>query len=200
MLKSLLYSIVFSLAIVFVSCKGKDGSIGPAGPAGVAGPTGSSGVAGPAGPAGSVGPAGPAGPAGAVGAKGDPAGALQFSMGKSVSDDSLRFYMLVDLSKQTLPMTSIEKGVVHCYYNSGGYWFPVPGVVKLNSGLTTSLAFAYRMADKSMQVVIYSPSLYKVETATDIRVVIVPAQNARLNANIDFKNYLEVARAFNLEI
>ncbi|HEV7347153.1 hypothetical protein [Telluribacter sp.] len=189
------------------SCKGEQGDVGPQGAAGVAGPTGAVGATGPKGDKGDTGATGAAGTpgatgtTGATGAKGnpgDPAGALQFSMGQMVSDDNLRFNLSLDLSTAKSSMAAIEKGMILCYYNSGGYWFPVPGVVTLNSSRISSLAFAYRMVGNKMEVVVYSVDLKGKETATDIRVVLVPAQNARINADINFKNYSEVAKAFNL--
>lgn len=187
------------------SCKGKEGEVGPQGVAGVAGPAGPAGAKGDKGDKGDTGATGATGATGEKGEKGDKgdkgdsAGALQFSVGQVESDGDLRFNLSFDLS--SVPnRAALEKGMVLCYYKSADFWFPVPGVVPLNNGRLGTMLFAYRLEDTQMKVVVYSLDMRGKETATDIRVVLVPAQNARLHAGIDYKNYLEVAKAFNLPI
>ncbi|HEV7347493.1 hypothetical protein [Telluribacter sp.] len=195
-IKQVLFVTALSLSAALYSCEGPEGQIGPQGP------TGQSGAQGQQGPKGDKGDAGEKGEAGDKGEAGNPAGAIQFSMGASISNESGSFVDTTVITYKNL--SAVEKGLVQGYVKSRNTWFPIPNKIRLasendNLGVIKDVLFAYRLDNSTMITTVHvwegGGLKYQVQ---DIRVVIVPAQNARLNAEVDFSNYEEVRKAYNL--
>ena len=65
----------------------------------------------------------------------------------------------------------------------------------------SDLLFAYRVQNQHVISIVHVwEGLGKRYRLQDIRLVFVPAQAARLNAELDWNNYEEVRRAFNLPL
>ena len=147
---------------------------------------------------GAIGPAGEIGPKGDPGEAGDPAGAFQFSTDtlSTEADGSTGFGLT--LTKDIA--SSIEKGVVLVYAKSGNFWFPLPGIVPFGNEIS-NYTFAYGVDKLDLNfLLIQRDAAPKKRFFTNLRIVIVPAVNARLNAQVDYKNYEEVRKAFNLAL
>lgn len=145
---------------------------------------------------GAIGPAGEAGPKGDPGEPGDPAGAFQFSTDtlSTEADGSTGFGLTLNQDIAS----SIEKGVVLVYAKSGNFWFPLPGIVPFGNEIS-NYTFAYGVDKLDLNfLLIQRDATPKKRFFTNLRIVIVPAVNARLNAQVDYKNYEEVRKAFNL--
>ena len=148
---------------------------------------------------GDVGPAGPQGETGAKGDpgdQGDPAGAFQFSTDTLSTEANGNTGFGLTLTKDIA--TSIEKGVVLVYAKSGNFWFPLPGIVPFGNEVS-NYTFAYGLENLKLNfLLLQRDTTPKKRFFTNLRIVIVPAVNARLNANVDYKNYEAVRKAFNL--
>ncbi|WP_247235310.1 hypothetical protein [Telluribacter sp. SYSU D00476] len=186
----LLFVAALSLSATLYSCEGPQGEIGPQGP------TGQSGAQGQQGPKGDKGDKGDKGEAGESG------GALQFSMGPSSSTDNGSFIDTTVITYKNL--AAVEKGLVQGYVKLRNVWFPIPNKLRVPTekdanGLIKDVLFAYRIQDGRMISTVHvfegGGEKYLLQ---DIRVVIVPAQNARLHAGLDLSNYEEVRKAYNL--
>lgn len=151
------------------------------------------------GPQGEVGPEGPQGPQGVQGEQGEPgtAGAFQFSTGAAQTDESGDvFFALEDLPADAI--ASVEKGVILVYAKSQNLWFPLPGIVLFGQNQVSNYSFFYGIEGSDMNVYLLQTSETAQRSFQDIRVVVVPALNARLSAEVDLKNYEAVRKAFNL--
>lgn len=166
----------------FIGCKdGEAGAIGPAGPTGPAGP------AGPAGPTGATGPAGPAGQNGN-------ANVIQLTFGSKVHSGAEISFTLTGVTQAVL-----NQSAYFTYVTPGnGYWYSLPGTTVggtkeyrtyvTSQGSGTPLVYVNRVAGTGS------------ETFTNTRVVIIPASalsNAR-KASVDYTNYQEVKKYYNL--
>jgi hypothetical protein len=172
MIRKLLYLFLIGTIPFLTSCDKLKGDIGPAGPQGETGPKGDPGEVG------------------------DPAGAFQFSTDtlSTQADGSTGFGLTLtqDIA------SSIEKGVVLVYAKSGNFWFPLPGIVPFGNEIS-NYTFAYGVENLELNFLLFQmDATPKKRFFTNLRIVVVPAANARLNATIDYKNYEEVRKAFNL--
>lgn len=171
-MRKLLYLCLLGALPLLTSCDKLKGDIGPAGEAGAKGDKGDPGE------------------------PGDPAGAFQFSTDtiSTNADGDLGFGLTLtqDVVK------SVENGVVLVYAKSGNFWFPLPGIVFFGEELA-NFTFAYGIDKLNLNVLLFQlADKPKKRSFKNIRVVIVPAFNARLNAELDWKNYEEVRKTFNL--
>lgn len=180
-MKKTLLITALSLTTLFYSC---EGPVGPAGPAGLQGPAGTNGAKGD------------------KGDPGNPAGAIQLSTGGITSNENGAFALSWSLGNNNPKV--IEKGVVNTYIKSQGAWFQVPGMVLLTQNALAQYFYGYEVDATKIYVnffqmadPIYNTTLKKV-TFEDIRVVIVPAMNTRLNGEINWSSYEEVRKTFNL--
>ncbi|GAB3166627.1 hypothetical protein [Telluribacter humicola] len=182
-----LFVATLSLSATLYSCEGPQGEIGPQGP------TGQSGTQGPKGDKGDKGDKGEAG---------ESAGAIQFSMGPSTSTEWGSFIDTTAITYKNL--AAVEKGLVQAYVKTRNVWFPIPSKIRIpterdGNGVIRDVLFAYRIQDGRMISTVHvfegGGEKYLLQ---DIRVVIVPAQNARLHADLDLSNYEEVRKAYNL--
>ncbi len=151
------------------------------------------------GPQGEIGPEGPQGPQGVQGEQGEPgtAGAFQFSTGAADTDESGDVvFALEDLPADAV--ASVEKGVILIYAKSQNLWFPLPGIVLFGNNQVSNYSFFYGMEGQNLNVFLLQTSETAQRNFQDIRVVVVPALNARLSAELDLKNYEAVRKAFNL--
>lgn len=154
---------------------------------------------------GDVGPAGPQGETGIQGPKGDKgdpgtaaggSGAIQLSTDTISTDADGNLSFSIPLTKETI--ASVEKGVVLIYAKSENLWFPLPGIVVFGKEAST-FTYAYGINDVNIEVLIIQTSETVVKRKfQNIRVVVVPASNGRLSADVDYKKYPEVQKAFNL--
>ena len=151
---------------------------------------------------GDVGPAGPQGEQGVAGPKGDKgeagggSGALQFSRDTASTDADGALGLGFTLTQENAK--AIEKGVILVYAKSGGFWFPLPGIVFFGEEVT-NYTFVYQVDKLTLNlVVLETVEKPKVRKFQSLRVVVIPAANARLNAEVDYKNYEEVREAFDL--
>ncbi|GAB2773047.1 hypothetical protein GCM10027275_15010 [Rhabdobacter roseus] len=153
------------------------------------------------GPQGEVGPEGPQGPQGTQGPEGEEgvAGAIQFTTGARQTDEDGDLGFSLDIPAEAASF--VEKGVVLVYAKTQGFWFQVPGEIFFANGGFGRYTFAYRVSGGKFDVQL-------IQTATadtnpqrqfeDVRVVLVLALNSRLSADVDFKDYKQVQKAFNL--
>ena len=152
---------------------------------------------------GDVGPAGPQGEQGVAGPKGETGdagtgtgGALQFSRDTASTDADGALGFGFTLTQENAK--AIEKGVILVYAKSGGYWFPLPGLVFFGEDVT-NYTFLYQVDKLALNLVILetveNPKIRKFES---VRVVVIPASNGRLNAEVDYKDYEAVRKTFNL--
>jgi len=148
---------------------------------------------------GDIGPAGLQGETGAKGdpgEPGDPAGAVQFSTDTISTDADGGLGFGLTLTQDIA--SSIEKGVILVYAQSGNFWFPLPGIVPFGNEIS-NYTFAYGVQNLELNFLLFQlDETPKKRQFKNLRIVIVPAANARLNAKIDYKNYEEVRKAFNL--
>lgn len=150
---------------------------------------------------GDVGPEGPQGEQGPQGVKGDPgeggAGALQFSEDAVSTDEDGTLGIGFTLNRDNA--AAVEKGVILVYAKSGGFWFPLPGLVFFGDEVT-NYTFLYQVENLELNVVLLETvEAPKVRTFQSVRVVIVQAANARLSAEaVDYKDYEAVRKAFDL--
>ncbi|GAB3181918.1 hypothetical protein GCM10027291_52100 [Telluribacter humicola] len=151
------------------------------------------------GPQGEIGPEGPQGPQGVQGEPGEAgtAGAFQFSTDTISTDESGDLaFALEDLPADAV--ASVEKGVILVYAKSQNLWFPLPGIVLFGNNQVSSYSFFYGIEGQNMNVFLLQNSEAAKRSFQDLRVVIVPALNARLSAEVNLKNYEDVRKAFNL--
>lgn len=172
MIRKLLFFFLLGAVPFLYSCKGDQGEIGPEGPQG------------------------PAGVAGVKGDPGDPAGAVQFPFDTlSTSADGVRVLGFT-LTQQIA--ASVENGIILVYAKSSDLWFPLPGLVIFGSE-ATSFTFAYEVDKLDFNLLLLETGATpKARKFQKVRVVVVPASNGRLNAELDWKNYREVQKALNL--
>lgn len=174
-LKKLTYLLLLGALPLMYACEGPQGEIGPEGPQG------------------------PQGTQGVQGQPGDPASAIQFSTDtiSTDADGSLAFGFT--LTQDVIP--SVEKGVVLVYAKSGGLWFPVPGLVIFPNGIT-NFTYAYGVENLDLNFFMFENSdTPAVRFFQNVRIVFVPAANGRLNMeDIDYNNYEEVRKAYNLPL
>ncbi|TDB64452.1 collagen-like protein [Arundinibacter roseus] len=152
------------------------------------------------GPQGEIGPQGPAGPQGVAGEKGEPgessgSGAFQFSTGEISTDEEGDVSFSLELNEDVA--ASVEKGVVLVYAKSGNLWFPLPGIVFFGEEIA-NFTFVYGLDGVDLTFFLLQTTGADARTFQDIRIVLVPAINGRLNAEIDYKDYNAVKKAFNL--
>ncbi len=153
------------------------------------------GDVGPAGPQGEQGVAGPKGDKGESGSS-DGGGALQFTRDTASTDADGAVGFGFTLTQQNA--NAIEKGVILVYAKSGGFWFPLPGIVFFGEEVT-NYTFLYNVEKLAMNLVVFETvEKPKVRKFQSIRVVVVPASNGRLDAEVDYKDYQAVRKAFNL--
>lgn len=194
MIRQFLFFGLLSCTVLFFSCEGPPGPTGPQGTQGATGPQGAQGVAG---PTGAQGPAGPQGAPGPKGDPGNPAGAIQISFGPSTSDTRGLFELNPAIpANQTA--SAIEKGIVNCYVKGSGFWYQVPGKVLLSSAEVDDMLFVYRVENNQITIRLSTVRVFKRVSFEDIRFVFVPAQNARLSADLDWSDYRQVQEMFHL--
>ncbi len=169
------------------------------GPGGPTGPKGEQGAAGAIGPAGAAGTQGPVGPAGPKGDQGNPAGAIQISFGLSFSS-SQGLFEFTPAVPANHTANEIEKGIVNCYVKGNSFWYQVPGKVLLSTAEVDDMLFIYKVESNKITIRLSTVRVFKRISFEDIRFVFVPAQNARLSAEVDFSNYEEVRKAYNLPL
>ncbi len=156
------------------------------------------GDVGPAGPQGEQGVAGLKGEKGEPGAPGTGGGsaALQFTRDTASTDADGTLGFGFTLTQENAK--AIEKGVILVYAKSGGFWFPLPGIVFFGEEVT-NYTFLYQVDKLTLSVVVLEAvEKTKIRKFQSIRVVIVPASNGRLNAEVDYENYGAVREAFGL--
>jgi len=153
------------------------------------------GDVGPAGPQGETGVAGPKGEKGEPGSGGG-GGALQFTRDTLSTNANGTFGLGFTLTQENAK--AIEKGVILVYAKSNNLWFPLPGLVIFDQE-ATEYTFAYQVEKLVLSVLVLERAEKpKVRKFQSVRIVVVPASNGRLNAEVDYKNYGAVRQAFNL--
>ena len=179
---------VLSLAVLlftgafFTSCKdGEAGAIGPAGPAG------------PTGPAGPAGPTGATGPAGAPGQDGN-ANVIQITFGSKVHSGVEISYTLTGVTQAVL-----NKSAYFTYVNPGNsFWYSLPGTTA--GGTKEYRTYVQAGASGTPSLFVNRVAGTGSETFTATRVVVIPASalsNGR-KASVDYNNYQEVKKYYNL--
>lgn len=178
MIRKLLFFVLLGSLPFLYSCDKLKGDVGPAGP------TGETGVAGPKGEKGEPGSGGGGG------------GALQFTRDTLSTDADGTFGLGFTLTQENAK--AIEKGVILVYAKSSNLWFPLPGLVVFDKE-ATEYTFAYQVDKLLLNVLVFERAEKpKVRKFQSVRVVVVPAANGRLNAEVDYKNYEAVRKAFDL--
>jgi uncharacterized protein YaiE (UPF0345 family) len=186
MFKKLLIIAWVGLVGLTVSCKGPQGDVGPQGEKGDAG---------------AVGPAGPAGQDGE--GSGSGAGSLIVFMDELEIDST----GVVTFGSDTYfegaseeEIAAFEKGGYLVYAKSGGAYFPLPGYV-LFSDEAISYSYLYARENLGLYFEIFQTSNAEVPTRKfeEIRVIVMPALNARLSSSVDWKNYNAAVAALGLK-
>ena len=62
------------------------------------------------------------------------------------------------------------------------------------------MLFIYKVESNKITIRLSTVRVFKRISFEDIRFVFVPAQNARLSAEVDFSNYEKVRKAYNLPL
>ena len=194
------------LAIVcFDSCK--KGDTGPAGPAGPAGPTGPTG---PAGAAGAQGPTGVSGNANVMQYVLAPVDANNNFTGLDLTLAAPDNWIGMILKNQN---DTTDVAAWFAYLYKGGFWYSVPGHGESDASV---YSFSYGIVD---QVLPLDSSVFFIDRVSGpgevydaLRVVRILISNVTTNStrgsgkngnrpglpDIDFKNYLEVKKYYNL--
>lgn len=147
---------------------------------------------------GAIGPAGEKGAKGDPGELGDPAGAIQFTLDTASTDAKGDLVRGFEVGKENV--ASIEKGVILVYAKSSNAWFAMPGPVFFADG-ASNYTYAYAIQGINLVIQLFQLDEKPIKRKFQaVRVVFVPAMNARLNAQVDYKNYEEVRKAFNLAL
>lgn len=145
---------------------------------------------------GAIGPAGEKGAKGDPGEPGDPAGAIQVTLDTASTDANGDLVRGFEIGKDNV--ASVEKGVVLVYAKASNAWFAMPGPVFFADG-ASNYTYAYAIQGVNLVIQLFQLDEKPIKRKFQaVRVVLIPAANARLNANIDYKNYEEVRKAFNL--
>lgn len=144
---------------------------------------------------GAVGPAGPAGPAGAAGPQG-PAGnanVIQITFGSKTHSGTEISYSLTGVTQAQL-----NGSAYFTYVNPGnGYWYALPGTTA--GGAKEYRTYVQASATGTPLLYVNRVAGTGSETFTSTRIVVIPASvltNGR--SHVDFSNYLEVKKAFEL--
>lgn len=187
MFKKLLIGAWFCGAVFLVSCKGDDGAVGPAGA------KGDTGAAGPTGATGATGAAG----ANGTGSGGGSIIAFMGSLTTDTSGNAIVGDTAFFKDFTAAEIASVEKGAFQVYIKDDGAYFPLPGFV-LFADQAISYGFYYVVDGLGLYFPIFrtSAATVKKRTFEEIRVVVIPASNLRLNLNL--KNYDEVVAALGL--
>jgi hypothetical protein len=186
MLKRLLVIAWIGLVGISLSCKGPAGDVGPKGDAGAAGAPGAPG---------------PAGPAGKDGTSGS--GAFVLTSGADTTDAEGAF--LAGLTGITAAnKTMLENAAVMVYLKVSDAYWPIPGVVGFQTGVSEFTALHY-VNGTNFFVDIFQTNWSENQDAAPrrivqgIKVVVVPATALRLNADVNLKNYEETIAAFGIK-
>lgn len=148
---------------------------------------------------GDIGPEGPQGETGAKGdpgEPGDPAGAIQVTLDTASTDANGDLVRGFEIGQANVG--SVEKGVILVYAKASNAWFAMPGPVFFADG-ASNYTYAYAIQGINLVIQLFQLDEKPIKRKFQaVRVVLVPAVNGRLNAEIDYKNYEEVRKAYNL--
>lgn len=189
MLKKLISFAFLCLSVAFVSCDGDQGDVGPAGPAGPAGPGGPAGAQGPKGDSGVNGQDG-------IGARMFSTGAQKSYMGGFVTGKS-------NLTAED--SIFIAKSVIFVYVKSQNRWWSMPGIARWDDNKSTSFGVYTRYANSRLYVTLQALSWSEDQPMApdrdfqDIRVVIVPADEFRMNAELQTSDYEKTIASLGLK-
>ncbi|MGV3604253.1 MAG: hypothetical protein ACO1N1_23725 [Dyadobacter fermentans] len=185
MLKKLISFAFLCLSVAFVACDGDKGDVGPAGPQG------------PAGPAGAQGPKGDSGVNGQ-----DGMGARMFTTGPVKSFEG-GYVAGKTLSPED--STYIANSAVFAYVKSQNRWWNLPGIVRWDGDIHTNFGVFSRLGNARIFVSL-QPLSWSEDQPTapdrdfqDIRVLFVPAEQFRLNADMQKNSYEEMIDALGLK-
>lgn len=184
MFKKLLIIAWVGLVGLTVSCKGPQGDVGPQGEQGATGATG------------------PQGPAGESGEGSASAGSIiVFMDGLDVDSTGWAGFgsdtFFEGASEDEI--AAFEKGAYLVYAKSGGAYFPLPGYV-LFSDEAISYSYLYARENQGLYFEIFQTSNAKVPKRSfeEIRVLVMPALNARQSTSVDWKDYHAAVTALGL--
>jgi hypothetical protein len=198
--------------LCMVGCKGPEGPVGPQGATGAAGKDGGTGAVGPQGATGAAGKdggTGAVGPQGATGAAGKDGNAnvLQISYDSKTHNGNTDLFLAFPT---TISTEVVDKSLFYVYLKKKvkssddkeyDYWFPVPG--ETNTG--NEYSYYVFAGNATLSAGLYLKRVVNYfngdETFNAIRVVVIPANNSvsgGRKANIDFRNYEQVRKTFNL--
>ena len=145
---------------------------------------------------GEIGPQGEVGPKGDPGEPGPAAGAFQVTLDTASTDAEGNLVRGFEVGQENI--ASVEKGVVLVYAKVSNAWFALPGPVFFTND-ASNYSFAYGVQGINLVVQLFQlDEVPKRRKFQAVRLVIIPAFNARLNASVDYKNYEAVREAFNL--
>ena len=189
-MKRLLHFILILALALGQACKGDEGDVGPQGEPGTPGA------------AGAPGPAGPAGPAGAAGT----AKVFDFQGIDFTADDE--YTVGIEYAANTMTVGANDVVLVYEFAgaatNNTTYWKPLPQTYYYNNN-----PVVYNFAYSNVAVLIFIEAAEAVlptlpagfVTDQVFRVVVLPGslRNGReMKPNIDYKNYEEVAKYYNI--
>lgn len=182
MLKNLIVIAFLSMSVIFASCDGEKGDVGPAGPAGPAGaqgPKGDSGVAGQNG----------------IGARVLSAGAVKSTSGG---------YVLGASNISAEDSVFITNSVIQVFVKSQNRWWGMPGNAYWNDSTYTNFAYYSRLLNARLYVTLRAIAWSEDQPTAperqfqDIRAVMIPATEFRMNAEVDYTNYEETMKSLGL--
>lgn len=188
MIKRLAFICWIALIGATMSCDGDKGDVGPVGPAGPAGAAGAPGKDGTNGTNGQDGKDG-------VGAREITVGAVKTTKGG---------YTTGKAGLTSADTAMINKSVVVVFIKSQGLWWAQPGMVKFADNAWTNFTYVTLLRNLNFFVDIRPVSWSEQQdTAPErdlegIRVVIIPAEKLRLNADVDMTNYDELVSKLGL--
>ncbi len=197
---------LLAIVMLFAASCGKNGAVGPQGPAGPTGPVG------PAGPAGTNGTAGATGATGATGTANviysawvTPAAYVKTTVFGTT-------YFSYDIAASKITQAILDQGTVIVYGKLNGYnpaiWptdqvSALPIVITYMSGTTANIdTWAARDTIGSVRISLTSSTnaYGSISNAHQFRYIIIPGATltAAINHHVNFNNYNEAKRAFNL--
>jgi hypothetical protein len=166
-----------SMICLLTACPSATGEIGPKGDKGDTGAQGPAGVQGPAGPAGQNGNA----------------NVIQISYGARTWANTVGALITLNLTGVNASVAS--NSAYFTYIQLDNLWYAVPGEISSYGEFRT-----YLSPQATSTVVIRRVTTGIALNATAVRVIIIPASDLRngRKAAIDYSNYEEVKKAYNL--
>lgn len=210
-MKTRLFKLKYLALVLFLmagAC-GKEGEPGPEGPEGDQGEQGIQGLQGPQGPEGPEGPQGEQGPQGPQGPTGAANVIYSAWLQPSWNDADLATLKRMTINVPELTLNMWDRGLIYMYWKTNnGSTFPLPWVsynVSTGSPAITRTFLIRGSSTLWVEIRKFTGDLVASEfsgaNGNRVRYVLIPGEvvaSGRMATMVDFNNYEEVKRYFNL--